>query len=107
MSKVVFNNNWGGYGLPEEVLKEYCRREGIDYSEDSHWSLEDAIPRHDPVLVEIVENYLKTENSTLSIEDIGDADRYHIEEYDGWETVRTVDTTHWISTISKLSKEDL
>ena len=107
MSKVVFNNDWGGYSLPDEILEEYCKRTGINFNEDSSWELVDSIPRHDPVLVEIVENYIKTKESTLCVTDIGNAIKYYIEDYDGVEYVYTTDSIPWQYVDAKLSIEDL
>lgn len=107
MSKVVYNDSWGVYSLPDEVLEKYCKRKGIDFSKVSPFALEDKIPRHDPVLVKIVEEYIKIKNCDLAVEDIGDSNKYYIEDYDGMECVRTIENIPWIPIKLKLSKKDL
>lgn len=56
------------------------------------------IPRHDPVLVNIVESLKKEANdecSKLVVVEIN-APMYRIEDYDGMESIQTPDAIDWI-----------
>lgn len=96
MSKVVYSRNWNGYYIPDEVLEEYCKRAGVSLTEDTRFSIEQSIPRHDSLLIELVENYISSHDCGLSIKDIGEAEKYYLEEYDGIEYVYTEETIPWM-----------
>jgi hypothetical protein len=90
ISRVVINSSYGGYGLSEEAkarLKEL--------GEEHH---EYDIPRHDPTLIQVIEelgsdrasgNYAQLE----IVEIVGRT--YRIEEYDGMESVVTPNIKEW------------
>ena len=92
-NKVVYNDCYGGYGL-SKAARVYLAGFGI--SEDV---CEYDIKRHDPRLVQVVENLgiaANGECADLQIMNIGSEDRYNIDEYDGLETVATPDNTAWV-----------
>ena len=92
-AKIVFNGAYGGYGIPDEVGKKYNEIAGTNYK--STWDMED-IPRHDKLLVQLVEEYFASGGETdLLITEIK-GNRYRIEEYDGWESVVEPDDIDWI-----------
>jgi hypothetical protein len=97
--KVVINNQYGGYSLSTEILKMYLERSNIPYTigyqsgdyfdhdcivVDDHHFHHDYIKRHDPVLIEILEEvgYI---NKGLQIVFVPDFAEYSIGEYDGQE----------------------
>ena len=92
-NKVVYNDSYGGFSLSKAARKYLA---GFGISEDVH---DYDIKRHDPRLVQVVENLgiaANGECADLQIMDIHDECRYHIEEYDGLETVTTPQNTAWI-----------
>ena len=78
--KVVINDNYGQYYIPEEVIFEL----GVDAN----------ITRENPVLIQWVE----THNSDLAVVEIPYKAHYVIEETDGWETL------YWSKTPIHLAK---
>lgn len=83
---VVYNNNYGGFELPEEGQKLYKELSGKEYPGD------EEIDRHDPFLVKAV---LLTQPVCLSIHELKGS-KYRISNYDGWETVQEPDDLDWI-----------
>jgi len=82
--KIVINTDYGGFGLSNEAIHEYCLRKGLN--EVSYYD----IPRNDIDLVEIVESLgsrANTRVSSLKIVEIPNDVDWQIEEYDGMEWV--------------------
>lgn len=82
--KVVYNADWGGFGLSDEAFDLYYRR--TDRSPLDAFDIE----RHDPVLVAIVEKLGEKANTTCSdlrIVEFPDEYDYYISDYDGLESV--------------------
>jgi hypothetical protein len=72
MAKVVYNSCYGGFGLSKKAHLLYCEKKGLDPENyDS-----DRIARHDPILVEVVEE--------LGLEANGICAKLKIDEDDGW-----------------------
>lgn len=121
MAKIVFNACYGGFSLSREAVLlareltgnpkwggatikgdlyengEVCE---YDFGYIDSCGGGDAIPRHDPILVQVVEllGYEKASGNCakLCIEEVPDGTGYRIEEYDGNETVRTNYDTDWV-----------
>jgi hypothetical protein len=94
-TKVVYNGDYGGYSIPEEVRIKYNEIAGTNYK--NFWNMEE-IPRHDKLLVQLVEEFLqsdKKDQTDLAILEI-DSNRYIINEYDGWESVVEPNDIDWI-----------
>lgn len=93
MTKILYNDCFGGFGLSEEAIAEYNKRTGNDIK----WS--DDIERDDPVLVAIVEEMGSGRASggcaELRIIDLEPGTKYYIDEYDGRESVLTPDNIDW------------
>ena len=92
-NKVVYNSDFGGFGL-SELAKEYLLR---------NYGLTEAdinkLPRHDPRLVRCVEALGEQANddySKIVVKELK-GNRYRIDEYDGWESVVEPDDIEWIT----------
>ena len=120
MTKVVYNACYGGFGLSKEACQRYWDIKGQPiWIEDALWGfdvwlvppeerLEKAygkqtwynrdVDRHDPVLVQVVEELGDKANgecAELAIAEVYDS--YRIDEYDGYESVETADSYNWIT----------
>ena len=125
MTKVVYNACYGGFGLSKEACQRYWEIKGqqvwieqnpefisLDmfdvwlvspedrienaYSKQT-WYYND-VSRHDPVLVQVVEELGDKANgmcAELSIAEVYDS--YRIDEYDGYESVETAGSYDWIT----------
>lgn len=102
MRKVAYNARYGGFGLSEEAVNL-----GRKLSGDDNWAnatlpgersgptrdwggvrMDDDFPRHDPVLIEVIETLGKEANGTsadLQIKEV--VGPYCIDECDGFEAV--------------------
>lgn len=89
--------------LKVKNTKEFCAMsmdERIAYNEEYEkqtWSYY-SVDRHDPVLVQVVEELgdkANTQYSKLSIEEV--YGQYRINEYDGLESVETSGSINWIT----------
>lgn len=90
-TKVVYNANYGGYFIPQEVLKKYNELANTNHTSQ----FIDSIPRHDKLYVQLIEEYKKTNNTSLDIFEIR-GNRYMIQEYDGFESVIEPNDIDWI-----------
>jgi len=91
---VVYNTCYGGFRLSSEAEARYAELKGISIF--NLW--DDEIPRHDPHLVQVVQelnNKAAGNYSSLKIEWIPRGSKYYIKDYDGSETVLTPDTIKW------------
>jgi hypothetical protein len=89
--KVVHNACIGSFNLSDEACSL-----GQSISGDSNWDYSE-IPRHDPVLIEVVERLgskASGENAKLEIAEV--SGKYRIDEYDGAESVKTPDSYDWV-----------
>lgn len=88
--KVVINSSYGGYGLSQEA-KARLKELGQEYGEYN-------IPRHDPTLIQVIED-LGSDRASGNyaqlkiVEIVGRT--YRIEEYDGMESVVTPNIEEW------------
>jgi len=112
VTKIVYNACFGGFGLSEDAVRRYAELKGLIYGSDGneHWHipyLSDSdgkrisaynIERTDPALVQVVEELGERANtrfSDLRIEDLPAGTKYRIDEYDGSESVMTIDCYNW------------
>ena len=88
--KVVINSSYGGFGLSQKA-KARLKELGQEYGE---WS----IPRHDPILIQVIEelgsDWASGNHARLEIVEIVGR-TYRIEEYDGMESVVTPNIEEW------------
>lgn len=90
--RVVYNADWGGYGLSDKAI-QWLKEHGLEFED------EDDIPRHNKLLIQCVHELGRKANSKYSYLDICvlSGNKYRIEEYDGRETVIEPDDEDWIT----------
>ena len=91
MHKVAYNACFGGFGLSREAIL-WLGRHGI-YKKYPDINDLDMLPRHEPLLIQCIEELGEDVNNDISYNKIRikeiDSDMYYIEEYCGSETVIT------------------
>ncbi len=90
MTKVVYNSCYGGFGLSNEGKRRYeeLAKRPMGYAGD--------LDRTDPILVRLVEEgKYAGQYADLSIRDVPEGTKYRIDEYDGYESVMTIDDYEW------------
>ena|SRR5213595_3727788 len=111
VTKVVISDQYGGFSLSDEAVREYLRRSGREWTEtprplftqfdvvgDDHWYDRD-IPRTDPLLVTLVEEMgdaASGRHAHLVIVALPKGTHYLIDEYDGFESLHLRDETEWL-----------
>lgn len=122
--KVVYNSCYGGFGLSNEAMDrmvelgytgfelnpEYNPNSDNTYKvkhfNELKYFNEYSIPRHHPILVQVVEELGERANgchADLQIAVVNEP--YRIDEYDGCESVETVSSYDWI--VPEIPSEDL
>jgi len=97
MAKVVYNADYGGFGLSEAAVARYAELKGFVLNREEYLE-KHLIPRHDPCLVQVVEELgtdVNTDYSDLRIREVPDGSRYRIQEYDGFESVILESEEEW------------
>jgi hypothetical protein len=114
MTKVVYNACYGGFGLSNEAMdrmvelgydlklnSKYNPNAKSKYGDTAQkyecWGYVDC-PRHDPILVQVVEELgdkASGECANLQIEEVYGS--YRIDEYDGNESVKTPTGYDWVT----------
>jgi hypothetical protein len=110
MTKIVYNDYYGGFYLSEKAIQRYSDLAGLGLTlvKDKHdnylWELPNGeywnykeLSRTDPFLVQVVEEQGEEAGgfTRLMIREIPEGTRYRIEEYDGEETMMTIDEYEW------------
>lgn len=114
MAKVVCNNRYGSFTLSRAAVLR-----ARELSGDPHWnspciagdlyqsgavmrsdygSLSTDIARHDPILVQVVEELGEAASgacSKLLLEEVPSGTGYRIDDYDGYESVHTANDYAW------------
>src|SRR5713101_1086281 len=102
MIKVVYNACFGGFGVSEKAIRRMAElghkgakkalKKPYSFGGKKRYSLTD-IDRHDPLLVQVVEELGDEASDSLARLRIAtvDGDRYSISYYDGRETVQGSD----------------
>ena len=95
---VAYNKSYGGYGVAEEVwecIKEKFKEQAIPFDENT-LSIDD-IPRHHPVLIEVIKMFKESSPASLLDVDLWeiDDDKYILTDYDGAERVHTPSSIAW------------
>ena len=95
LHKIAYNTCYGGFDLSEKAKMLY--RELTGMSEDDYLDVHD-IPRHDPVLISVIEKLGAEANgpcARIAIRPINTS-AYRIKEYDGVEKVITINEEKYI-----------
>ena len=77
MTKIVYNNRMGGFGLSSAALNRYTALKGITEQAARHAEQNDEIPRDDPVLVQVVEELGTAANGQFADLAIAEVRRGH------------------------------
>lgn len=92
MTKIVYNNCFGGFGLSKKAIERYFELNSGEYFYPHD------LERDDPILVQVVEELGSEANgkfSELAIRELPAGTRYRIDEYHGNESVITDDEQGW------------
>jgi hypothetical protein len=98
-AKVVYNSDYGGFGLSAKALAELS---ALKEAKGEKFDMDDyrygGLPRHDPDLVAVVEKLGEEASGRFAYLRVKElkGKRYRIDEYDGSETVREPDDYEWI-----------
>jgi len=97
--KVVYNACYGGFSMSDEARALYQQIAGVEITTHGHKGdgSYNPVDRHDPALVQVVEQLGERANtrwSDLKIATVSGP--YRIDEYDGSETVLQPDDLIWI-----------
>lgn len=110
MVRVVYNSKYGGFGLSNEAMDRMVELGYQGLQLNPEWNPKSKsifnykyfgdynIPRHDPILVQVVEELGEAasgEYARLAIAEVSGP--YRIDEYDGYESVATPDSYDWIT----------
>ena len=110
MTKIVYNDYYGGFYLSAEAIRRYSDLAGLGLTlvKDKHdnylWATPDGeywiykeLSRTDPFLVQVVEELGEEAGgfTRLMIREIPEGTKYRIDEYDGEENVMTIDDYEW------------
>ena len=112
MTKIAYNSSNGGFSLSDAAIEEFGRRKGLTffikdsvfgrgrYLDPDFRSLfcDRNISRTDPDLIAIIESLGEVANggfASLAIIELPPGTRYRIDEYDGAESVMTIDDYEW------------
>ena len=97
MTKIVYNTCYGGFGLSDKAIKRYWELKGKPVPDDfTQWDFEDN--RADPILAQVVEELGEDADghfAELAIHELEPGTKYRIHEYDGLETVMSIDDYKW------------
>ncbi len=94
--KVVYNACYGGFSLSSKGGDLYEELSGKKLSRYEDYVSSDGISRTDPFLVQVVETLGKDAGgrcSKLTVTTVPKGCLYQIDEYDGYESVETHDTS--------------
>ena len=111
MTKIVYNDCYGGFDLSKKAIQRYCELSGLGaklVEEDGYWGQWELpngdywhasdLSRDDPFLVQVVEELgeeAEGNAASLLIRELPAGTKYRIDGYDGWETVMTIDEYAW------------
>jgi len=93
MTKIVYNNCYGGFGLSEKAVLHYAKLKGITCTFN-----DTDIARDDSILAQVVEELGPKANGAhacLCIRELESGTKYIIDEDDGMESILTDDELDW------------
>ena len=93
MTRIVYNTCYGGFGLSAEAEARYQELSGVERVYVY------GISRTDPILLQVIDELgidaASGRFARLAIAEVPAGTRYRIDEYDGLESVMTVDDYEW------------
>ena len=118
MTKIVYNDCYGGFSLSDEGFEAYLKRKGIAFvkcdsrysgfgcnyykegheNDDNSYLSDCNMSRNDPDLIAVVEELGEKANGShadLKIAVVAKGTLYRIDEYDGTESVMTIADYDW------------
>lgn len=123
MIKVAYNGRFGGFSLSDAAVRLGREKSGdskwagvVLHDEKSegrfltlgpNWNHIDDVPRHDPVLVEVIEELGAAASgacANILIEEV--QGKYRITEYDRYETVETPESIDWIDPLAAQTRRN-
>lgn len=97
MTKIAYNQCYGGFGLSMDGIARYVELKGLSAQEANDLYSGD-IDRADPVLIQVIEEMGEDSwgpYANLDIRELATGTKYIIDDYDGNERVMTVDDFDW------------
>lgn len=99
MTKIVYNACYGGFSLSDAAIERYAELKGeAPLKEDKWYEYRHNIPRHDPLLAQVVEELADASwgpFAELAICELPSGTKYRVDEYDGYECVMPIDSYRW------------
>jgi hypothetical protein len=92
MTKVAYNDCFGGFGLSSLAEALYLNYSGKEYNTYE-------CPRHDPILIRVIEQLGQLASGQFAKLEISEVEgnKYLIKEYDGKETILEPEDLQWIT----------
>lgn len=99
MTRIVYNACYGGFSLSDAAIERYAELKGeAPLKEDKWYEYRRDIPRHDPLLAQVVEELADASwgpFAELAICELPPGTKYRIDEHDGYECVMPIDSYRW------------
>lgn len=96
--KIVINNCFGGFEVSENFFKAYNIPHHVRYG--CAYPDEEIDLRRDPRLIEYIETHgskmASGDCAELIVREIPKGTLYHITEYDGFESIETIESIGWL-----------
>ena len=96
--KVAYNACYGGFSLSKEASIYLNENWGLNINPKYGYIDEESVPRHHKGLIEVIELLKDKASGSLANLRIAHIDTpiYRIDEYDGFESVKTPQTYDWV-----------
>ena len=98
MTKIVYNACYGGFSLSDAAIMRYAELTGLPLTDKNKYIWRRDIRRDDPILAQVVEELGDQADgfcASLAIVELPVGTKYRIDEYDGYESVMTLDDYKW------------
>ena len=97
MTRIVYNACFGGFSLSQEGRDLYCKLAGVYPVHPGNFYDRD-LSRTDPIRLQVVDQLGSRANggfAQLQVRELAPGVKYRIDEYDGNESVKTIDEYEW------------
>ncbi len=104
MKKIAYNACYGGFGISDKAVKWLIENESDNLEKAGlledlcTYSFDDTEHRKNPSLIRVIETLGDEANGSfakLRIQKLNNDVKYRITEYDGYETVETINSIEW------------